>query len=59
MICFADTGMTKQRSWQNQNRSSSFLNCLQTIVYIIFLFSSYDKYVALFWGRPAYLFLWY
>ena len=39
MICFADTGMTKQRSWQNQNRSSSFLNCLQTIAYIIFPFS--------------------
>ena len=39
MICFADTGMTRQRSWQNQNRSSSFLNCLQTIAYIILPFS--------------------
>jgi hypothetical protein len=39
MICFADTGMTKQRSWQNQNRSSFFLNCLQTIAYIILPFS--------------------
>ena len=39
MVCFADTGMTKQRFWQNQNRFSSFLNCLQTIAYIIFPFS--------------------
>ena len=32
MICFSDTGMTNPRSWQNQNRFSSSLCCLQVIV---------------------------
>ena len=56
MICFADTGMTKQRSWQNQNRSSSFLNCLQTIAYIIlpFSFSHYsNQHISVKWSRQA------
>ena len=56
MICFADTGMTKQRSWQNQNRSSSFLNCLQTIAYIILPFSSSNRlnqHIPVKWSRQA------